>query len=227
MKIEDFTKFFVENYPNLQLPLFIYGADLSAINESCNKILSNFTTTDVLSVDLNSITELHNSNLMNFINTTPLYEKNKFILLENAQKWSQYVKSALLKTLEEAPSYNKILITSTSHLDLTIMSRCMKIHITKNSSNLANNVIDLEELRKIINNETSPDILFESYKAYFITQFSKNSIKDFYFLDYVEKLWDKVNETYSWFRKGELSLQSCTQIMSNLILDHLNQISSL
>ncbi|QEK37805.1 hypothetical protein FZC35_00140 [Candidatus Cytomitobacter indipagum] len=197
------------------LPAFVYGSEVGFINEVCKELFDEFNIAEKIQLDLSSISEVRD--LIGFLNATPIYGKQKLVLLNDAQKWSNGVKSALLKSLEEHPSYNKIIITSSSILDLTIMSRCYKIHI---SSDLLSKTCNIDEVSRI----EDPNVLFACMKDYLEKIILCNN---FNLLAYAEDLWDKVNETYSWFRKGEISSQNCIQIMSNLILDHLNQINSL
>ncbi len=224
MKIDEFIKFYTSNYKKINLPVFIHSSNLDLVNKCCDTILSKFAISDTIVADLSSISDLNESGLLNFINTTPLYESSKLIVLKNAQKWTTYIKSALLKTLEDYPSYNKFIITSNINLDLTVISRCMYIRILGNHNNENKSINLLSHSNKNIFEIDDPSILFESCKNYLKNSYQSN---DFDFLDSVVTLWDKVNETYTWFKKGEISLQNCIQIMSNLISDHLSQTSSL
>ncbi|QEK38380.1 hypothetical protein [Candidatus Cytomitobacter primus] len=216
LKIQNLSKIF----ESITMPLFIYGADINVIHETCDQLFQNHNISERIQLELESISEI--KTLINFLNSTPIYSNRKMILLKNAQKWSKNVKSALLKSLEEYPQYNQIIITSTSILDLTIMSRCYKFHIqnTSDTDKISIESITIQNIMSI----SDPTVLFLFVKQHLYKVIENHNIQ---LLAYVENLWDKVNETYGWFRKGEIASQNCIQIMSNLILDHLNQINNL
>lgn len=196
------------------MPLFIYGSDIDFINNTCCEFFDEFNVVEKIKSELNSVNEVRD--LIVFLNATPIYAQTKLVLLTNAQKWSKNVKSALLKNLEEYPDYNKIMITSSALLDLTIMSRCYSMHVVSDASY---KLCDERDIREV----EDPHVLFVWAKN-LLERLMRN--EDMKLLVYVEDLWDKTNETYAWFRKGEISLQNCTQIMSGLIKDYLNQTNN-
>ena len=68
--------------------------------------------------------------LMEFIRVTPLYSRNKVVWIEDAHRMNTAAANSLLKTLEEPPSYVKLILTTSqiSLIPATILSRCLVIN---------------------------------------------------------------------------------------------------
>ncbi|MBL8060188.1 MAG: hypothetical protein JNK63_05680 [Chthonomonas sp.] len=64
-----------------------------------------------------------------FFRTSPLMAKRKVVLIQNADRLNERASSALLKMLEEPPSFGKFILTtgSVSRMPSTILSRCTSI----------------------------------------------------------------------------------------------------
>lgn len=69
--------------------------------------------------------------ISNFANLKPNYSPHKVCLITNAQNMLKEASNALLKTLEEPPSYLKFIITadSLSNIIPTIVSRCIVLEL--------------------------------------------------------------------------------------------------
>ncbi|USO00779.1 MAG: hypothetical protein H6845_00400 [Alphaproteobacteria bacterium] len=218
MIIQDFCKFFLSNCSKLTLPVLLYGKEINSINEVVEQcVYSHFPDLEISTNDFTSVEDI--GHVISFLMTTPIYHKYKFIILKNAQKWSRNIFSSLLKSLEDYPEYNKIIITSNSMLEMSIVSRCYKWYISPSSDMnvpTTNLVTDVKNM--------SINQLFVYVKQNMVRAMQSNN---FILLDYIGKLWDKVNEVYTWYRKGEESSDTATQIIQSLILDYLEQVSSL
>ncbi len=68
--------------------------------------------------------------LIEYIRVSPLYSRNKSIWIEDVHRLNQHASNSLLKTLEEPPSYVKLVLTSNqiSQVPATILSRCLVIN---------------------------------------------------------------------------------------------------
>jgi len=68
--------------------------------------------------------------LIEYIRVSPLYSRNKAIWIEDVHRLNQNASNSLLKTLEEPPSYVKLILTSNqiSQVPATILSRCLVIN---------------------------------------------------------------------------------------------------
>lgn len=64
-----------------------------------------------------------------FLRTRPLRAANKVVLIESADRMNNFASNALLKTLEEPPSYAKIVLTTAAigRVFPTIVSRCVTL----------------------------------------------------------------------------------------------------
>lgn len=75
------------------------------------------------------ITEIRN--MIRFLNYSPLNSPKKLALIKNAEKLNAESANALLKTLEEPPSYGVIVLATLEERKIlpTIASRCQKIRL--------------------------------------------------------------------------------------------------
>jgi DNA polymerase-3 subunit delta' len=64
-----------------------------------------------------------------YVNEKPFSARNKFLIVNNANTLTREAQNALLKTLEEPPSYTTIILLTKTLNDLleTVVSRCRKI----------------------------------------------------------------------------------------------------
>ena len=71
-------------------------------------------------------------NITGWFATRPLYTRRKVCIIENADHMTEQAQNALLKTLEEPPSYGAIILTAENPGMLleTVRSRCTMTHFT-------------------------------------------------------------------------------------------------
>lgn len=93
------------------------------ICKACSNVLSN---ADVTIIDINPITVDVIRNLVKQSHIRPLEFENKVYIIRNAENMNVNASNALLKTLEEPPSFSKFILTTKNPLKLldTIISRC-------------------------------------------------------------------------------------------------------
>ncbi len=67
--------------------------------------------------------------LITFLRTPPIYSRHKVVVMHEADRMNGPASNALLKTLEEPPSYAKLLLTTESVGSIlpTILSRCLAV----------------------------------------------------------------------------------------------------
>lgn len=71
----------------------------------------------------------HSRNISKEVYEYPYESERRIIVIDNAEKMTNEAKNALLKTLEEPPSFNTFFLITSSERDipLTIKSRCIKL----------------------------------------------------------------------------------------------------
>lgn len=74
--------------------------------------------------------------LLEFVRVAPLYSRNKVVWLEDVHRLNRDSANSLLKTLEEPPSYVKMVLTTSqiSQIPATILSRCLVVNCELPSS---------------------------------------------------------------------------------------------
>ena len=140
--------------------------------ESCKSIIDG-NNIDILEIDAASKTSVDDvRELIEFSRYKPTSAKYKIFICDEVHMFSKSAFAALLKTLEEPPSYIKFIFASTDvkKIPVTIISRCQRYDLSRvNSSEL------FEYLKKIKNLEDGK-ISDEAIKL--IVKLSEGSVRD-------------------------------------------------
>ena len=140
--------------------------------ESCKSIIDG-NNIDILEIDAASKTSVDDvRELIEFSRYKPTSAKYKIFICDEVHMFSKSAFAALLKTLEEPPSYLKFIFASTDvkKIPVTIISRCQRYDLSRvNSSEL------FEYLKKIKNLENGK-ISDEAIKL--IVKLSEGSVRD-------------------------------------------------
>ena len=140
--------------------------------ESCKSII-DANNIDILEIDAASKTSVDDvRELIEFSRYKPTSAKYKIFICDEVHMFSKSAFAALLKTLEEPPSYLKFIFASTDvkKIPVTIISRCQRYDLSRvNSSEL------FEYLKKIKNLENGK-ISDEAIKL--IVKLSEGSVRD-------------------------------------------------
>ena len=119
--------------------------------ESCQSIIDG-NNIDVMEVDGASSTSVNNiKELIEFSKYKPTSAKYKIYLIDEVHQISSSAFAALLKTLEEPPSYLKFLFASTEvkKIPVTIISRCQRYDLSRvNSEELFEYLVKIKDLEK-------------------------------------------------------------------------------
>lgn len=128
----------------------------------CYNCVNFNNSNDVVEIDAasnNGVDEIRE--LRDKINLVPSNSKYKVYIIDEVHMLTNQAFNALLKTLEEPPSYVIFILATTepSKIPLTIASRCQKFRFSKISDD---KIVDrLREIAKMENIEVTDDALYE------------------------------------------------------------------
>ena len=119
--------------------------------ESCKSIIEG-NNIDILEIDAASKTSVDDvRELIEFSRYKPTSAKYKIFICDEVHMFSKSAFAALLKTLEEPPSYLKFIFASTDvkKIPVTIISRCQRYDLSRvKSEELFNYLIKIKDLEK-------------------------------------------------------------------------------
>ena len=119
--------------------------------ESCKSIIEG-NNIDILEIDAASKTSVDDvRELIEFSRYKPTTAKYKIFICDEVHMFSKSAFAALLKTLEEPPSYLKFIFASTDvkKIPVTIISRCQRYDLSRvNSEELFDYLIKIKDLEK-------------------------------------------------------------------------------
>ena len=124
------------------------------------------------------------ANIIKKVNIAPLESNRRIIVIDDSHKIGMEGQNALLKTLEEPPSYiNIILITSNSNMIIpTILSRCERIKFHS---------IESEKTEELLINKYNKTV----DEAKFIVHFTKGSVGQAIYLSETQDFFEKRKKT--------------------------------
>ena len=140
--------------------------------ESCHSI-TNSNHIDVLEMDAASKTGVDDvRDLIEFSKYGPTSAKYKIFIIDEVHMLSKQAFNALLKTLEEPPSYLKFIFATTElrKIPVTVLSRCQRFDLTRIKSE------DLLNFLKEIVKKENGDIAEDALKL--IVKISEGSVRD-------------------------------------------------
>ncbi len=145
--------------------------------ENCESI-SNSNNLDVLEMDSANKTSINDvRELIEIAKFPPALGKYKIYILDEAHQMSSSAMSALLKTLENPPSYLKIIFSTTDprKLPVTILSRCQRYDLSRvKSKELFEYVKKIYELE----NKDKENIKISDDALKLIVKISEGSVRD-------------------------------------------------
>tara|TARA_Y100000590_G_scaffold318496_1_gene360372 strand:- start:6853 stop:8502 length:1650 start_codon:yes stop_codon:yes gene_type:complete len=119
--------------------------------ESCQSIIDG-NNIDILEIDAASKTSVDDvRDLIEFSRYKPTSAKYKIFICDEVHMFSKSAFAALLKTLEEPPSYLKFIFASTDvkKIPVTIISRCQRYDLSRvNSEELFEYLVKINNLEK-------------------------------------------------------------------------------
>ena len=140
--------------------------------EQCNSI-TNSNSIDCLEMDAASKTGVDDvRDLIEFSKYGPISAKYKIFIIDEAHQLSKQAFAALLKTLEEPPTYLKFILCSTEiqKFPVTIVSRCQRYNLSR-----VKNLELINFLKKIVTEEDG-NISEDALKL--ISKISEGSVRD-------------------------------------------------
>ena len=140
--------------------------------ENCNSII-NSNHIDVLEMDAASKTGVDDvRDLIDFSRYGPTSAKYKIFIIDEVHMLSKQAFNALLKTLEEPPSYLKFIFATTEikKIPVTVVSRCQRYDLSRIKSD------DLFQYLKKISLKENGNITDEALKL--ILKISEGSVRD-------------------------------------------------
>ena len=140
--------------------------------ENCNSII-NSNHIDVLEMDAASKTGVDDvRDLIDFSRYGPTSAKHKIFIIDEVHMLSKQAFNALLKTLEEPPSYLKFIFATTEikKIPVTVVSRCQRYDLSRIKSD------DLFQYLKKISLKENGNITDEALKL--IVKISEGSVRD-------------------------------------------------
>ena len=145
--------------------------------DNCESI-SNSNNLDVLEMDSANKTSVNDvRELIEIAKFPPTLGKYKIYILDEAHQMSSSAMSALLKTLENPPSYLKIIFSTTDprKLPVTILSRCQRYDLSRvKSKELFEYVKKIYELE----NKDKENIKISDDALKLIVKISEGSVRD-------------------------------------------------
>ena len=168
--------------------------------KNCDEI-SESRHIDVLEMDAASKTGVDDvRDLIEFSRYGPTSSKFKIFIIDEVHMLSKQAFNALLKTLEEPPSYLKFIFATTevNKIPITVLSRCQRFDLSRiKSEELSEFLAKVAEMEKI---DINQDVLN------LISKISEGSVRD------ALSLLDRISLTNDDSQKGTISLESAREI---------------
>ena len=168
--------------------------------KNCDEI-SESRHIDVLEMDAASKTGVDDvRDLIEFSRYGPTSSKFKIFIIDEVHMLSKQAFNALLKTLEEPPSYLKFIFATTevNKIPVTVLSRCQRFDLSRiKSEELSEFLAKVAEMEKIDINQDVINL---------ISKISEGSVRD------ALSLLDRISLTNDDSQKGTISLESAREI---------------
>ena len=168
--------------------------------KNCDEI-SESRHIDVLEMDAASKTGVDDvRDLIEFSRYGPTSSKFKIFIIDEVHMLSKQAFNALLKTLEEPPSYLKFIFATTevNKIPITVLSRCQRFDLSRiKSEELSEFLAKVAEMEKIDINQDVINL---------ISKISEGSVRD------ALSLLDRISLTNDDNQKGTISLESAREI---------------
>ncbi len=168
--------------------------------KNCDEI-SESRHIDVLEMDAASKTGVDDvRDLIEFSRYGPTSSKFKIFIIDEVHMLSKQAFNALLKTLEEPPSYLKFIFATTevNKIPITVLSRCQRFDLSRiKLEELSEFLAKVAEMEKI---DINQDVLN------LISKISEGSVRD------ALSLLDRISLTNDDSQKGNISLESAREI---------------
>ena len=168
--------------------------------KNCDEI-SESRHIDVLEMDAASKTGVDDvRDLIEFSRYGPTSSKFKIFIIDEVHVLSKQAFNALLKTLEEPPSYLKFIFATTevNKIPITVLSRCQRFDLSRiKPEELSEFLAKVAEMEKI---DINQDVLN------LISKISEGSVRD------ALSLLDRISLTNDDSQKGTISLESAREI---------------
>ncbi len=168
--------------------------------KNCDEI-SESRHIDVLEMDAASKTGVDDvRDLIEFSRYGPTSSKFKIFIIDEVHMLSKQAFNALLKTLEEPPSYLKFIFATTevNKIPVTVLSRCQRFDLSRiQSEELSEFLEKVAEMEKIDINQDVINL---------ISKISEGSVRD------ALSLLDRISLTNDGSQKGTISLESAREI---------------
>ena len=168
--------------------------------KNCDEI-SESRHIDVLEMDAASKTGVDDvRDLIEFSRYGPTSSKFKIFIIDEVHMLSKQAFNALLKTLEEPPTYLKFIFATTevNKIPVTVLSRCQRFDLSRiKSEELSEFLAKVAEMEKI---DINQDVLN------LISKISEGSVRD------ALSLLDRISLTNDDSQKGNISLESAREI---------------
>ena len=168
--------------------------------KNCEEI-SESRHIDVLEMDAASKTGVDDvRDLIEFSRYGPTSSKFKIFIIDEVHMLSKQAFNALLKTLEEPPSYLKFIFATTevNKIPITVLSRCQRFDLSRiKPEELSEFLAKVAEMEKI---DINQDVLN------LISKISEGSVRD------ALSLLDRISLTTDDSQKGNISLESAREI---------------
>ena len=168
--------------------------------KNCDEI-SESRHIDVLEMDAASKTGVDDvRDLIEFSRYGPTSSKFKIFIIDEVHMLSKQAFNALLKTLEEPPSYLKFIFATTevNKIPVTVLSRCQRFDLSRiKSQELSEFLAKIAEMEKI---DINQDVLS------LISKISEGSVRD------ALSLLDRISLNNDNNQKGTISLESAREI---------------
>ena len=168
--------------------------------KNCDEI-SESRHIDVLEMDAASKTGVDDvRDLIEFSRYGPTSSKFKIFIIDEVHMLSKQAFNALLKTLEEPPSYLKFIFATTevNKIPITVLSRCQRFDLSRiKPEELSEFLAKVAEMEKIDINQDVINL---------ISKISEGSVRD------ALSLLDRISLTNDDSQKGTISLESAREI---------------
>ena len=168
--------------------------------KNCDEI-SESRHIDVLEMDAASKTGVDDvRDLIEFSRYGPTSSKFKIFIIDEVHMLSKQAFNALLKTLEEPPTYLKFIFATTevNKIPITVLSRCQRFDLSRiKSEELSEFLAKVAEMEKIDINQDVINL---------ISKISEGSVRD------ALSLLDRISLTNDDSQKGTISLESAREI---------------
>ncbi len=168
--------------------------------KNCDEI-SESRHIDVLEMDAASKTGVDDvRDLIEFSRYGPTSSKFKIFIIDEVHMLSKQAFNALLKTLEEPPTYLKFIFATTevNKIPVTVLSRCQRFDLSRiKSEELSEFLAKVAEMEKI---DINHDVIN------LISKISEGSVRD------ALSLLDRISLTNDDSQKGTISLESAREI---------------